>query len=233
MKHTVGIVLTTYNFVDKTRACLDSLARSTHYPHRLVVVDNNSTDATLEFLRARGVDTLALQQKTGLAAALNRGFRYLTAYNHLTHIAWIHNDMLFFPGWLSKLLDVLDRHPDVAKLSPWNWIGNPAYYTDEMAERFTAEHRDHIEPRNGCPWVMPVDIMRRVGPFDERYEGCGGYEDWDYNNRVLALNRKVACTKGSVIWHETMATRSRMEHREVALRNYALYISKWGPEPRV
>lgn len=229
----VGIILTTYNLLHKTRACLDSLTRTTRCPHRLVAVDNASHDGTVDFLRARGVETVVNREDVALSRALNQGIRHLLQDERVRHVAWVHNDMLFFPGWLENLVAILAERPNVGKLSPWNWTGNPAQYDDRSAAEFMVRHRGYLEPGNGCPWVMPREVVERVGLFDERYLRCGGYEDWDYNNRVLDRGYQVAITRASVVWHETMGTRGRIEQREAALHNAALYASKWGEGPRV
>jgi GT2 family glycosyltransferase len=72
-----------------------------------------------------------------------------------------------------------------------------------------------------------------VGLFDERFIKCGGYEDWDYNNRVLAEGYQVMITKGSVVWHPTMGTRKNHDESESGRKNAELYSQKWGPYPKV
>ena len=47
-----SIVIVTHNQLEYTRQCLDSLQRLTDEPYELIVVDNGSTDGTVEYLRA-------------------------------------------------------------------------------------------------------------------------------------------------------------------------------------
>ena len=46
-----SIVIVTHNQLEYTRQCLDSIIRLTDEPYELIVVDNGSTDGTVEYLR--------------------------------------------------------------------------------------------------------------------------------------------------------------------------------------
>ncbi len=223
----VGIFLTTFNFLDKTRACLASFRRATGYPCELVAVDNHSTDGTLDFLRHEGVEVIANAAEVSLTQALNQGIQRFISDPEVRFIAWIHNDMRFFPGWLENLVRVVLR-PEMGKLAPWNVSGDPARYDDAWAARFMAEHRDEFHPGNNCPWIMRREVVERVGLFDERFIKCGGWEDWDYNNRVIDCGYQVGTTGASVIWHEGMGTRNFVDNSDACQHNATVYVSKWG-----
>ncbi len=223
----VGIFLTTFNFIDKTRACLESLIRTVGKNVRLLVMDNASNDGTKEYVHSIGLEFLANPAPVGLATALNQGMRHLLADRRITHVCWIHNDMLFFKGWLEGLIEVAAQ-PDIGKLAPWNVAGDPSQYSDEWAERFMEGHRNEFIPGNNCPWIMRRDVVEKVGLFDERYIKCGGHEDWDYNNRVIDTGFKVGTTGASVVWHEGMGTRRHIDNSDACIINACVYASKWG-----
>lgn len=223
----VGIILTTFNFLEKTRACLESLRRATDHPHRLVVVDNASKDGTVEFLRALGLEVIANPAEVSLTSALNQGITRLLGDPKVRFVAWVHNDMRFFKGWLQNLTAVAAR-PEMGKVAPWNVSGDPAQYDDAWAARFMAEHREEFIPGNNCPWVMRAEVVREVGLFDERFIQCGGWEDWDYNNRVIDRGYLVGTTGASVVWHEGMGTRNFVDNRDACLHNATVYVQKWG-----
>lgn len=223
----VGIFLTTFNFLDKTRACLASLWRATSHPYKLVVVDNNSTDGTIDFLRREGIEVITNRDEVSLSRALNQGIGHFMSDPKVNFLVWIHNDMLFFPGWLGNLVRVASR-PEIGKLAPWNASGDPAQYDDGWAARFMQDHSDELIPGNNCPWIMRKEVVRQVGPFDEGFIRCGGWEDWDYNNRVLDRGYFVGTTGASVVWHEGTGTRRHIEQQDACLHNSTVYVKKWG-----
>lgn len=65
-----AIVVVTYNSEDVVEACLTSLAA-----HNVVVVDNASTDRTVERARAHGAHVIANSANRGFAAAVNQGIQ--------------------------------------------------------------------------------------------------------------------------------------------------------------
>jgi GT2 family glycosyltransferase len=68
----VGIVIVTYNSAAEIGPCLDT-ARATGA--EVIVVDNASSDATLEQVRQRGATLIANPENRGFAAAANQGIR--------------------------------------------------------------------------------------------------------------------------------------------------------------
>jgi len=229
----VGLILTTFNFKEATARCLTSLLAVTARDTRLLVVDNNSTDGTATLLASFGCEVLFNREEISLARALNQGLSRLLRDREIRYIGWIHNDMLFYPGWLEGLMETLDSHPRLGKLAPYNFTGTPPPEAAVVAE-FTSRHRGHLEPGNACPWLMPRLAVARVGLFDEDFLHCGGYEDWDYNNRLLNAGYKVMITRGSAVWHETMGTRKHTNQDQWSRHNAEVYHRKWGQwTPRV
>ncbi len=233
MGDKAGIFLITYNFLDLTKACLESLKKATAYPYKLLVVENNSTDATLAYLNSMGITTIASQRALSISEAINIGMQRFMADPEIGYIAWIHNDMLFYQGWLANLIQVLKQNPDIGKISPYNFQGPPEQYNDVIAAKFMSDNRDKCYPAHGGPWVMRKEVVADVGYFDEGYGDCGGYEDWDYNNRLLAKGYRVMISWSSVVWHPGMGTRKHLDTRAAAVKNASRYTSKWGKGPRV
>ncbi len=223
----VGLFLTTYNQLTDTQKTLESLEKNTNYPFELVISDNASTDGTIGFLKAKGYPIIENEHPVDLAAALNQGMRYLLDKTNIHYIGWIHNDMTFYPNWLSRLVDQIHRRKDIGKLAP-DSLNRYGPDDPDFAEKFMAEHSDNCRPGNACPWLIRRAVIEKVGWFDERFVKCGGYEDWDYNNRILEAGYQVMITKGSVVWHPTMGTRQNHDETEPGRMNAELYSQKWG-----
>lgn len=228
-----GVILTTFNFFEKTKLCLESLHRTTDFPHHLVIVDSNSDADMLGDLAAQSDHLITNPAAVSLSEALNQGLAYLLGQPEIGYIGWIHNDMLFYRHWLKRLVYILDSRVDIGKLAPYSFTGEPEIFTPEIAEEFMQKNKEVIYPGNTCPWLCRKEAVAAIGLFDEGYVRCGGYEDWDYNNRMLDRGYSVMITHASVVWHETMGTRKQIEQKEAQLANAARYNTKWGPGPRV
>lgn len=72
----VSIIIPTFNQLEFTKLCLNSIVKNTwDIEHEVVVVDNASTDGTREFLRQNGVFCLENRENLGVAKAWNQGIK--------------------------------------------------------------------------------------------------------------------------------------------------------------
>ena len=113
----VSIIIVTWNSESLILRCLDNLVQKTFQGFEVVVVDNGSSDGTIEYLQERQPG-LALQLKSldrnrGFAAANNIGARM--ARGRL--LALLNSDAFPAPDWLEKLLLVAQRHPEFSFFS--------------------------------------------------------------------------------------------------------------------
>nr|MDQ3936369.1 glycosyltransferase family 2 protein [Actinomycetota bacterium] len=105
-----AVVIPNWNGRDWLPACLDSIAAQTLAPSEVVVVDNGSTDGSLELLRERGVRMIELGRNTGFAFAVNRGIEAAEA----ELVALVNTDVVLEPDWLERMTAALARHPEAA-----------------------------------------------------------------------------------------------------------------------
>lgn len=220
----VGLVLLTWNDAENLRACLDSLA-DTVEPFRLVVVDNGSTDESLDlvtqFSKTRGEDGATVYVPLGaaehesfrrsLAQALNVGFGHFLNDSDVDYVGWIHPDMTFpHPDWLGELRHMLDVHPDVAKVGAEELDPSPG-----------------VRAGNSQCYLIRRWALERAGLFDERFQACGGYEDWEHNHRLIQHGR-ILIWPPARITHNAMGTRARHDNNRAALDNSQLYCELTG-----
>lgn len=105
---SVSVVVVTWNGLGLTERCLDSLAAQ-ETPGRaveVVVVDNGSTDGTVEALRGRaGVRVVALDRNTGFAGGVDAGIEATTG----DVVVLLNNDATAEPGFLDRIAAPFDR----------------------------------------------------------------------------------------------------------------------------
>ena len=108
-----AVVIPNWNGRDWLPACLDSIAAQTLAPSELIVVDNGSTDGSLELLAERGVRTIELGRNTGFAFAANRGVE--AAGSEL--VALVNTDVVLAPEWLERMVAALAEQPEAASVA--------------------------------------------------------------------------------------------------------------------
>src|SRR6478736_1825419 len=107
----VTVVVVTWQGRDLLGPCLTSLKAQTR-AHRLLVVDNASTDGTAEFLASEFPEATVVRNPAnlgfagGVAAGLDRV--------ETPYAALLNNDAEADPGWLEALVGALEKHEDVA-----------------------------------------------------------------------------------------------------------------------
>jgi GT2 family glycosyltransferase len=164
--------------------CLRSLAAQTAPPQEVVVVDNGSTDRSLELLKRfpLAVRMLELGRNTGFAHAANRGIESVDA----PAVALVNTDIELAPDWIARLAAVLGRDPGLFAVACKMLQMHDArllYDTGDFLRRDGAcEQRGRFELDDGR-FDLPGEVFspcagaalyRReavlsVGGFDERF----------------------------------------------------------------
>ena len=116
---TVWIVVLNWNGRAFTAACLRSLRRLTYPRVRVIVVDNGSTDGSVESVRTEfpEVDVVPLERNIGFAAGNNVGIR--KALDAGAVYVWLlNNDTEVDPDALSLLVAEAEKDPRIGILTP-------------------------------------------------------------------------------------------------------------------
>ena len=127
MLSAVGIVIVNYNTRDDLGRCLDSLAASTaHHPCRVIVVDNGSSDGSVEMVRETypSIELIPSAYNGGYAYANNIGLRALgfegpdASKARPAYALLLNPDTILPPDALDTLVDYMDQHLDIGVIGP-------------------------------------------------------------------------------------------------------------------
>ena len=108
----VSIVVVNLNRRDLLERCLDSLWRQTFQSFEVVVVDNGSTDDSVEYLRSVDeprLKVVKLPENKGFAGGCNAGI----ACARGRYIATLNNDAEADPKWLQELVQGMESGPSI------------------------------------------------------------------------------------------------------------------------
>jgi GT2 family glycosyltransferase len=108
-RSTVSLVIPNYNGVPLLPTCLDAVAGQRRQPDETLVVDDASTDGSLDLLRERypWVRVLSLPRNLGFVGAVNHGFAHAKGQI----VALLNTDTEAEPGWLESLVAPLEADP--------------------------------------------------------------------------------------------------------------------------
>ena len=96
---TLSIVIPVYNEERHLKSCLDAIAAQTKAPDEVIIVDNNSTDKSVEIAKSYDFVRVITEKKQGIVYARNTGFDDVKS----DIIARIDADTLLPRGWVKKV----------------------------------------------------------------------------------------------------------------------------------
>jgi glycosyltransferase involved in cell wall biosynthesis len=200
MSPEISAVLCTWNRADLLRGALDALlAQADAPPHEIIVVDNGSTDHTLDVVSgSSGHLRYIVESRQGLSFARNTGIAAARA----PVVALTDDDVLVPPDWLATLARAFTRHPDASCIGgpvvpQWPATGMPGWLTARHWAPLGIQDYGRTELRvdatNPLCLIGANVAFRRValdaiGGFDPTVqrvgEGAGSTEDHDCHVRL-------------------------------------------------
>jgi GT2 family glycosyltransferase len=244
----VSVVIPTWNGRELLDGTLRALAGQRFADFGTIVVDNGSTDGTIEHLRQRhpGVEVVALPGNHGFARAVNAGIAGAPG----DYIALLNNDVEPEPDWLGELVAALDGVPRAgsaaAKLMMLREPGRIDGAGDLVTWYGATWRRGHgesdlgqyDEPGLAASACAAAALYRRaaleaVGPFDESFFAY--LEDADWGLRAQLAGWPCLWVPGAVAYHLGGATSRRMGDLETELiaRNTVALVLKSFPAGRL
>lgn len=242
----ISVVVLTFNNLELTQTCIQSLLQRKDYENlEVIVVDNGSTDGTEQYLEALaaeqpGIKILLNRSNLGFAAGNNVGLSAATG----EYLVLLNNDTEVTEGWALTLLRHLQSDPSIGIIGPvTDNIGNEARiqltYSDaeqmrEAARCYTLAHiGGSFEMRTLAFFcvMLPRRTYEKCGPLCVDY-GLGFFEDDDYCRRVEKEGWSIRCAEDVFIHHHLSASFSKVSQSErdkLFQTNRAIYESKWGP----
>ena len=195
-KKTFSIVILTYNKLDFTKICIDSLLKYTDMTNgEVIVIDNNSTDATVDYLSGiKEIKLIKNKENRGFPAAVNQGILESSG----DYIFIVNNDIVVTEGWMDAIMAKFDENPRIAAVGPrTNYIAGyqmdmSAVYANEKemfiyARKRSREYKGQytfVRFLKGFCFAVKKDVIDRIGGLDERF-GIGNFEDDDFSHRIL------------------------------------------------
>ncbi|HUM67669.1 MAG TPA: glycosyltransferase family 2 protein [Chloroflexota bacterium] len=215
----VTVILNT-NRRDDTLACLESLAQS-DYPHlQTIVLDNHSTDGSVEAIQTAfpQVTIIPLTENLGSAGNNNVGIRTAVAQG-ADWVFVLNEDTILAPDCLTQMVAVGESDPQIGICGPM------VYHHDEpdviqsaggvFGRYWESIHLAQNEPDQGqfvqphaVGWISGCGILVRraaieqVGMIDERYFYY--WEETEWCLRAGKSGWRVMHVPQAMMWHKSV-----------------------------
>lgn len=243
----VSIVMLTYNQLEDTKICVESLFKHTSDVNfELVFVDNGSKDDTKTYLESLktehkniNIKTIYNEENLGFACANNQGIEVAEG----EYVLLLNNDVILTDGWLSRMIQIAESDNKIGMVAPCT---NHASGRQVVAFSGTESDDDEIQEfsktvltKNAGKWIsvsrvigfcmlIKREVLFKVGVLDELF-GPGGYEDYDYCMRLKHEKYDIVIATDTFIFHigGKGYSSNNMNYSDLRRKNIELLIDKW------
>lgn len=197
----VSVIIPTYNRAHMLCDCIDSVLRSTYTNLEIIVVDNKSTDQTVELARSKYQDItqvriVKLKKNMMAAGGRNAGIKRAKG----DYLLFIDNDNIVCPDMIQRLVEEMEQDVHIGLVGPlsidkynndkiWLASGDYNFFTSMPKTLYSGKKVEDValdKHYKTCysPNVMMVrkNVIEAVGGFARNYYAM--YEEADFGYRI-------------------------------------------------
>lgn len=238
-----SIIILTHNKLEYTKLCIESIRKFTPSgQYEIIVVDNNSTDGTIEYLKKQDDLRVIYNNKNlGFPKGCNQGIEIAKGDS----ILLLNNDTIVTPNWLNNLDSALYSSEDIGVVgaitnSCSNGQAINVIYQDidELIEfanlvnsNYTTAKYEFKQYLVGFCYLVKKTVIDKVGGLDERFTP-GNFEDNDLSLRILVQGYKLLLCKNVFIHHFGSATFASNidDYINIYYASKRKFDEKWGKD---
>jgi len=207
----IAAVVVTYNRLNLLKECINAIRNQTHKVDEIIVVNNSSTDGTLEWLNQQNALTVITQENSGSAGGQYTGIK--TAYEKGYDWIWcMDDDCLPDKSCLENQIPtnfntvtgplVLSKN---TKKPIWNQDYNGLKYKILNALKVPFV----TIPFNG--FLISNNIVRNIGfPIKDLFIYC---DDVEYSYRVKKYNYNLQICRNAILYHPDVRVNSNLNDK--------------------
>ncbi|HDO25713.1 MAG TPA: glycosyltransferase family 2 protein, partial [Nitrospirae bacterium] len=216
----ISIVIPTYNAEKFMPALLDSIFSSTVSDFEVIIVDDCSTDNTVEAVKKYPVKLIRLTENSGPGKARNMGVK--TAHGDI--IFFLDSDVTVTAGTIEEAADFFKSSPSVncvigvCEKEPLNSGFVPRYMALFEYVHLKGSRYDEVSvfaPRCGA---IKKNLFEKIGGYNETYKGAD-VEDFELARRINRTDR--------IILNRRMVVKHQFANFRQAVKNYFKRAFMW------
>jgi N-acetylglucosaminyl-diphospho-decaprenol L-rhamnosyltransferase len=255
----VAVLIVSYNTAEALGECIESLQKQRGtLNQQVIVVDNGSTDGSVEMIRSRftDVELIDVRENLGFArgvnlAATRANAEFLVLLNpdtvvldraveRLVSFARSHRGHGLYGGRAVKRDGSLERSSCWALPTVWSMtcfalclttlFPNSRWFNPEAMPDWNRDSVREVGIVTGCLLLVPHDVWRELGGFDQRYFMYGEDADLAYRARRAGY-RPIICPNARIIHDVGKASATRTDKLLLLLQGKAtllrVHFSGW------
>lgn len=209
----VSVIIPNYNGERFLKGCLEALKIQTYEELEVILVDNASTDNSIETARELypEIRVIELLENTGFAYAVNRGIEAAQG----EYVLLLNNDTIVFPNFVKNQYKMIKGKPDVFSCSALMIQNGNHELVDDAGDELAALGwgfaPDRDKPVSGC--MVPHEVFSscagaaiyrksvfdEIGLFDESFFAY--LEDMDIGYRARLAGYRNLYNPYAKVYH--------------------------------
>lgn len=239
-----SVIIPNWNGVDLLKDCLLSLQNQSFKDFEIILVDNNSTDKSLEYVSKNfpKIKIKKLNKNYGFAKAINEGVKVSDA----GYVIFINNDTQANKDFIKKLIDCANAHPEVISVNSKllnfynkkiidgvgiliNEVGQARSIGWQEIDKGQFNKEKYIFGATGGASLFKRLEFLKLGGFDENYFMYSEEVDFAFRAQFQGF-KSIYCPK-AIVYHKHKATAKKFPQKIEywQFRNMTLTIIKDFP----
>ena len=222
----VSVVIPHYGGTDILGECLTSLNKCSYSNLEIIVVDNNSPDDSIQFIKSNFTEVKLIRSEfnRGFAGGCNFGVQHAKG----EYLLILNNDTIHEPDWIDHLVKMLESNPNISSVQPkiknydkrdyFDYAGACGGFMDKYCfpfargrifstvEKDEGQYDESIQIfwASGTAFLTRKNVFDKVGGFDEIL--FAHMEEIDYHWKSQMLGNEIWVEPASVIYHKGAVT---------------------------
>jgi len=211
----VSVIVVNFNGMPYIESCLRSILKQDFAHCEVILVDNKSSDKSLDYARQQfpGVIIVANEKNLGYSGGINSSI----GYAHGEYLAPINVDTEVKQGWLAAMVDSMDANPEVGAVTPKSLLYSDRGKVGVMGLNIHITGLGFVRGLNqtnsdllqepfqvagisGCSYLIRREIVEKMGGLNE--SNFMYYDDVDLSWMINLMGYKIFCVPQSVVYHE-------------------------------
>ncbi len=197
----VSVIIPVYNGEKTIKKCLDSISSSSYKDLEVIVVDDGSTDNTVEILKNYSLKIIR-QKNKGPAVARNNGAKHSTG----ELLFFFDSDVILKKNTIQLVIDTMkDKNADVVcgvyDINPANKGFFPSYKALIDFYLFTRGDLDNYEIFESRCALIKKGVFERVGGYNEHLKWGMDVENEEFGHRITKAKNRIVVNKDVQVYH--------------------------------
>jgi len=229
----ISVIIPNFNGSEFLPKLLSNLKTIIHPNFEIILVDNGSTDNSLQIFQSlitRHCQLITNSSNLGFAAAVNQGINAATN----PYVCLLNNDLILSPNWFNLIIDSIKKHPNVACFcGTVKNINGSTIESQGITFDWSGKCLQIKKQPAGIIWgssaaavVYRQDILKKIGLFDEKYFAY--LEDVDLAFRLHQKHYQTLLIPNAISYHLGGGTSNKMGNfrAKQTFKNWIYFIKK-------